>query len=347
MIGFTSCMDNPNHPGSEYMPDMGHSIAYEANVLTEYSWNTWDDASIKKGSGHSLIDLSHPGEPVKGTIARGYAGKASGDLNRANTMVVQPNGSVPYYYEDTEAGRANATANLINNPYPITEAGLEQGKELYDIFCGICHGKKMDGAGHLARDGSPYIAAPKSFIIDEMIDASNGRFYHAIMYGLNVMGGYSDKLSYEERWNVIHYIRSVQAGVRDAKYSALSNTLNTGATPGANFKPVATAMSSSSHNHHGETHVEGHDAGHNGNNHGDHSHDAGHEGTGHDMDTHNNDAGHGGAGHNEVNQIQGAVQGATEEGEKKKEKLGKRIKKAVKKVIDKKKNKKDNNDGGH
>ena len=337
MIGLTSCMDDPNNPGTEYMPDMGHSIAYEANVLTEYSYNTWDEASIKKGSGHSLRDLSHPGKPVKGTIARGYAGKASADLSRANSLVIQPNGSVPYYYEDTEAGRANATANLINNPYPITAKGLEEGKELYDIFCGICHGKKMDGIGHLARDGSPYQAAPKSFIIDEMIDASNGRYYHAIMYGLNVMGGYSDKMSYEERWNVIHYIRSVQAGLRKAEYSELSNTLNTAATPGANF--VKAPIAGGSHDHHGSIHVEGHDAGHNGDGHGDHSHDAGHQGTGHDMNNHSQDAGHGGT-HNEVNQIQGAVQEATEEGKPKKERF-KKIKKAVKKVIGK-----DKGDGG-
>ena len=285
MIGFTSCMDNPNHPGKEYIPDMGHSIAYEANVLTEYSYNTWDDATIKKGSGHSLKDLSHPGEPVKGTIARGYAGKASEDLSRANTLVVNPNGSVPYYYPNTEAGRANATANLIKNPIPITAAGLEQGKELYEIFCGICHGNKLDGIGHLARDGSPYQAAPKAFNIDEMIDASNGRYYHAIIYGLNVMGGYSDKLSYEERWNVIHYIRSVQAGLRDAEYSEETNTLNTAAIPGASMKQVAAKMES--HDHHGEAHAEGHDAGHNGDDHGDHSHDSGHEGTGHDKDDHN------------------------------------------------------------
>ena len=35
------------------------------------------------------------------------------------------------------------------------------------------------------------------------------------MYGKNVMGGYSDKLSYEERWQVIHYIHSLIAGQRE------------------------------------------------------------------------------------------------------------------------------------
>lgn len=48
------------------------------------------------------------------------------------------------------------------------------------------------------------------------------------MYGKNVMGGYSDKLSYQERWEVIHYIRSLQAKVRGVTYGeAAATTSNT------------------------------------------------------------------------------------------------------------------------
>ena len=41
------------------------------------------------------------------------------------------------------------------------------------------------------------------------------------------MGGYADKLSYEERWQVIHYIRSLQADTYDKEYNQYVNTLNT------------------------------------------------------------------------------------------------------------------------
>ena len=40
------------------------------------------------------------------------------------------------------------------------------------------------------------------------------------------MGGYADKLSYEERWHVIHYIRSLQAKDRELTYNGQENTLN-------------------------------------------------------------------------------------------------------------------------
>jgi hypothetical protein len=61
---------------------------------------------------------------------------------------------------------------------------------------------------------------------DEFVAASNGRYYHGIIYGKNLMSGYSDKLSYEERWQVIHYIRSLQAESKKLVYSEKANTLN-------------------------------------------------------------------------------------------------------------------------
>lgn len=40
------------------------------------------------------------------------------------------------------------------------------------------------------------------------------------------MGAYADKLSYNERWNVIHYIRSLQAASKNLKYSESENTFS-------------------------------------------------------------------------------------------------------------------------
>ena len=61
---------------------------------------------------------------------------------------------------------------------------------------------------------------------EEFTAASNGRFYHAIIYGKNLMGGYADKVGYEERWQIIHYIRSLQADTYDKEYNQYLNTLN-------------------------------------------------------------------------------------------------------------------------
>lgn len=224
--------------GSEYMPDMAHSIAYESNVYTYYHYNTWDSASTFKRK-----DLSNPFLPVYGTMPRGYTGifyatgpaaqKAMMDhlhgKNAINAISTPLNGSVPYYYADTEEERLRATAEIIGNPFPITDAGLARGKALYDIQCGICHGAKGDGLGYLVSDenkNAKYPAQPANFLDSAFVNSSNGRYYHAIMYGKNVMGGYSDKLSFEERWQVIHYIRSLQATSKNLVYNEKTNTFN-------------------------------------------------------------------------------------------------------------------------
>ena len=252
VFGFESCSPaNGNSAGSEYMPDMGHSIAYEANTYNYYYQNTWDTESGKSAnSGKSTYELTLHNKPVNGTVPRGYAGvvntktgseyvakmKELRGETTTNAVAVPINGQVPYYIQNTVEGAAYAAtaAELRQNPFPISAKGLEDGKELYEIYCGVCHGNKGDGNGWLVDESNPnpkYLAAPTSYLTDELINAENGRYYHTIMQGKGVMGSYADKLSYEERWQVIHYIRTIQAKKMELAYSPYENTLNTWATP--------------------------------------------------------------------------------------------------------------------
>ena len=246
-----------NYAGKEYMPDMAHSVGFESQSYANYSRNNWDSASVINRKF-----LSGPLNPAAGTIPRGYAGfsfaspEAYDSImnilrggNQLNAIAVPVNGKVPYHYSDTEEERIRASKDIVGNPFPISEAGLAKGKELYNIYCGICHGEKGDGAGYLIRDANPakgdlggvYPAAPANFLLDTFYISTNGRFYHAIMYGKNVMGGYAEKLSFEERWQVIHYIRSLQATAKGLAYSASANTLNPSfAVPAAQVKKTTS-----------------------------------------------------------------------------------------------------------
>ncbi|MFT4536200.1 MAG: mono/diheme cytochrome c family protein [Saprospiraceae bacterium] len=254
MLSLQSCQQaGVNNTGSEYMPDMGHSVAYEANYYNYYYYNTW-------GSEEEYYQFAQPKLPVNGTVPR---------RGNGNGFNLPTQGSVPYYYRDTEEERTRAITEIIDNPLPITEAGLDEGKELYVVFCATCHGEKADGNGYLVRDGGAYPAQPANFLLEEHLKASNGRYYHAIMHGKNVMGGYSDKISYEERWNVIHYIRSLQAKELKLTYSQLENTLNTVDKPaGANYMAVSieshdVEMEHEDNHHHLDgDHHEGHDDSH-------------------------------------------------------------------------------------
>ena len=264
--------------GHEFMPDMVHSTAYEANLYNYYYYNTW-------GSEKDYKTFVNPKDPVAGTIPRGFTSShyeestedrvasldAFGGGSSLTAIAYTPNGAVPYYYDDTEEERTRATAEITENPFPITTAGLERGEELYTIYCAICHGDKGDGLGYLVREADPvkgvdagvYPAAPANFLQDTFYNSSNGRYYHAIMYGKNVMGAHADKLSYEERWQVIHYIRSLQAAELGMVYSEEENTF-TDDIPGSEIM-IAQEMEEE------EAH-DGHDDGHGDEEHGEDHH---------------------------------------------------------------------------
>ncbi|MBB4078248.1 mono/diheme cytochrome c family protein [Lewinella aquimaris] len=259
----TACSDaEENFPGSEYMPDMAHSVAVEANTYNYYYYNTWNDRSTIP-----LGELVYPKYTVAGTVPRGYAGSYTPgmlaptnlddaesmrgsivDGDHMNAMSIPTNGHVPYYYEDTPEGREAAIADNLANPFPITDAGMVRGANLYNIFCAICHGEAGNGLGYIYdTDQNPqakYPAAPASFLRPEFLEASNQRYYHAIMYGYNVMGAYADKMNYEERWQVIHYIRSLQAKETGTEYNEQVNTFDPAvATPMIDFDPMARQVS--------------------------------------------------------------------------------------------------------
>ncbi|NNE29881.1 MAG: cytochrome c, partial [Saprospiraceae bacterium] len=71
-----------NFGGSEYMPDMGHSIAYEANTYNYYRYNTW-------GTEDEVYEYSKPRNPVQGTIPRGYVGVAGSASPEATLAVMK------------------------------------------------------------------------------------------------------------------------------------------------------------------------------------------------------------------------------------------------------------------
>lgn len=220
--------------GHEYMPDMYHPVSYEANQYSAYHWNHWDGAN--DGQTFSKAQLSQPRLKVHGTIPRGYTSVYYTDAsaldyvrgkNASNAIAAPINGGAPFVYANTEDDRIRCEKELVNNPFPITKAGLNKAKPLYDIYCGVCHGTKGDGQGILVTvPDAKYPAAPKNFLGDDMIGSGNGRYYFAVMYGKNVMGSYADKLSFEERWQVIHYIRSLQAKSKGLEYSEMANTLS-------------------------------------------------------------------------------------------------------------------------
>ena len=88
-----------------------------------------------------------------------------------------------------------------------SEENLAKGKELYDIYCAICHGAKGDGQGTLVKR-EKILGVPS--YADVARNITVGSTNHVIFYGLNAMGSHASQLNPEERWQVAEYVMKLK-----------------------------------------------------------------------------------------------------------------------------------------
>ena len=173
----TSCF-NKSQPNYQYFPNMYESVGYEAYQEV--------DGVPYGGFAENNMEAQIPAE---GSIKRGW---------------------FPYDYENTNEGYEAAKAEL-KSPLEATEENLAVGKELYDIYCAVCHGNKGDGQGILVKRekflGIPQYNDPVSAITE-------GSIYHVIMYGKNNMGSHASQIDTEERWQVVQYVLKLKAELK-------------------------------------------------------------------------------------------------------------------------------------
>jgi mono/diheme cytochrome c family protein len=92
-------------------------------------------------------------------------------------------------------------------PFPITRWDLARGQERYNIFCSPCHGQLGDGQGMIVQRGFP---PPPSYHEDRLRQAPVGHFFDVITNGYGRMYSYASRVSPEDRWRIIAYIRALQ-----------------------------------------------------------------------------------------------------------------------------------------
>ena len=100
---------------------------------------------------------------------------------------------------DGVKGYENAKRDLLS-PLEFSEEDRSIGKELYGIYCALCHGNKGDGQGILMKR-EKFLGVPS--YADR--DITLGSIYHVLIYGRNAMGSHSGQLNIKERWQVSHY----------------------------------------------------------------------------------------------------------------------------------------------
>ena len=152
---------DPSQPNYQYFPDMYESVGYD----------TYAEAPFANGTAAQL--------PVAGSIPRGWQ---------------------PYDYPNTNEGYELAKAELLS-PLKETEAHRAEGKELYAIYCAVCHGSKGDGQGILMKR-EKFLGIP-SYADREITE---GSVYHVLMYGKNAMGSHAGQVNATERWQIAQHV---------------------------------------------------------------------------------------------------------------------------------------------
>jgi len=84
---------------------------------------------------------------------------------------------------------------------------LERGRERFDIYCSVCHGRTGDGDGMIVRRG---FRRPPSYHIDRLRQSASGHFYDVISNGFGSMASYSSRIDAGDRWAIVAYIRALQ-----------------------------------------------------------------------------------------------------------------------------------------
>ena len=92
-------------------------------------------------------------------------------------------------------------------PFPVTRQVLERGRDRFDIYCAVCHGRTGQGTGIVVQRGFP---APPSYDIERLREKPPGYFYDVMTRGYGVMFSYANRVPPDDRWAIAAYIRALQ-----------------------------------------------------------------------------------------------------------------------------------------
>lgn len=206
MTGFAlvSCGAGGDDQGTEYAPNMYHSVAYEPySQITDKDAGRWL-TSIEYPDDHAEFYNSNQFNPHRMNMRE----------PAANTVSRNTHGWLPYRLPNDSIGLR--LANRLKNPLDSTTHVLAEGKALYEMYCDHCHGPKGAGDGKVAQgvtvDGkekSAYAGVP-NYKSDALKTISEGHIFHVITYGKGLMWPHGSQVSPEDRWKIAKYVKALQ-----------------------------------------------------------------------------------------------------------------------------------------
>ena len=111
-----------------------------------------------------------------------------------------PVGAVPV------AGREFVTQETeMKNPVPSTEGSVTAGKTLFETNCAMCHGLTSAARGPV---GKKLVPPPPGLDQDMMRGLTDSTIFKAITFGFGRMPVFRDKLTPQERWDLVNFLRT-------------------------------------------------------------------------------------------------------------------------------------------
>ena len=105
------------------------------------------------------------------------------------------------------AAKIPPEALKVANPVKSTPASLATGKKKYGYDCAMCHGADGDGKGDLATDMKLKM---KDYSDPATLkNTTDGEMFYVIKNGNGDMPSEADRLSDEDVWNLVNYMRTL------------------------------------------------------------------------------------------------------------------------------------------
>ena len=122
--------------------------------------------------------------PVEGTVARGEL--------REDTLLY--------------TGMLNGEVADVF-PFPVDEAVMARGREMFNAYCSVCHGLTGEGDGLVVQRG---YTRPPTLVDDRMRETPPGYFFNVITNGFGVMPDHAAQIKVRDRWTIVAYLRALQ-----------------------------------------------------------------------------------------------------------------------------------------
>jgi mono/diheme cytochrome c family protein len=97
------------------------------------------------------------------------------------------------------------------NPVRADEVSLQRGGILFNLNCAVCHGADGQGNGPVTKFWGETARRPANLMAERVTLFPDDVLYTFVSQGIGAMPPLRENLSERQRWDVINYVRSLQA----------------------------------------------------------------------------------------------------------------------------------------